>query len=85
MNIHYFAADFTVMRTVYILTAVCHDRIPSRPWLMCSPVGCDLSPQTGIIQIVSMKEVSSVRGIKGRKTMSSKELLLFKKQQDGEK
>jgi len=52
---------------------------------MCSPGGCDLSPQTGIIQIVSMKEVSSVRGIKGRKTMNSKELLLFKKQQDGEK
>lgn len=78
------------MHRVYVLRAVCHNRISSLSDMI--DVQLYLSPQTGIIQVVSVKEVSSVggkqRGEKKRKrknTINSKEFILFKKQQDREK
>lgn len=47
------------MHRVHVLTAVCHN-IPSLSDMI--DVQLYLSPQTGIIQVVSVKEVSSVRG-----------------------
>lgn len=48
------------MHRVYVLRAVCHNRIPSLSDMI--DVQLYLSPQTGIIQVVSVKEVPSVGG-----------------------